>query len=195
MPNPIETAFTSGVTLYAIIHNPNGKVWNNVTLAWEAYNGALWTQYAIAMTEQGTSGYYSGTYPATANDVLASEIVYQQAGGTPSLADAPATGVGQSQGVDLAAIRASVIAAANLNLSSLSMIQGAVAAGTSTALKVYTNLTDTVNAYQGRIIVFTSGALIRQVANIASFTPTGAYLTLSGALTAAPAVGATFIII
>ena len=197
MLNPIETAFTSGVTLYAVIHSPAGTVWNNTTSAWVAYAGGSWADYAVPLTEQGASGYYSAAFPAgAAGAILPSEVLYQQAGGTPATTDAPATGVGQSQGVDVASISASVVAAINLSLSALSMKQGAVAATpASTALKIYTNLTDTVNAYGGRLLIFTSGVLIRQVANIVSFTPTGAYLTLAGALTAAPAVADTFIIV
>ena len=195
--NPIETVFSSGVTLYAVIHNPDGTIWNNVDLAWEAYNGANWAEYAVPLVEQGASGYYAGAFPAGAAGVLTSDVVYKQAGGSPPTIDAPATGIGQSQGVDVAAIKASVVAASNLNKSLLTMIQGAVtSSGTSTASKIYTDLSDTADdVYQGRIVVFTSGDLIRQVANIAAYDGAGKFLTLAGAFTEAPAVADAFIIV
>ena len=198
MLNPIETAFTSGVTLYAVIHNPGGFVWNNVTLAFEAFNQAMWAQYAVPLTEQGTSGYYSAAFPVgAAGSVLTSEVIYQQVLATPQAADAPATGVGQSQGVDVAALATSVLAVSNMQVSALTMIQGEVSSdGVSTPLVVYYNDPVTlVDTYGGRIIVFTSGDLIRQVANIQSYDAINKCLTLSGALTSAPIIGDTFIIV
>lgn len=195
--NPLETVFSSGVTLYAVIHNPDGTIWNANTAAWEAYNGANWAQYAVPLVEQGASGYYLGAFPAGAAGVLTSDVVYQQAGGTPATIDAPATGIGQSQGVDVAAIRTSVTAASNLNISALSMIQGVITAtGTTTASKIFTGLTDSgINIYQGRLFIVTSGAIVRAVANIASYNQTEKSITLAGALPAIPATGVTFLIV
>ena len=196
MANPIETAFSSGATLYAVVHHTDGRVWNNTNSAWEAYSGALWAQYAVALTEQGTSGYYRGTFPTGATDVLSTEVVYQQSGGTPALGDAPATGIGQSQGVDIAAVKTSVTAALNHKTALLGMIIATVtSSGTSTALKIYCDLADTVDAYQGRVVLFASGALIRQVGNIVSYDATGHFLTMASGFTAAPVVGTTFIIV
>ena len=201
MPNLIETAFTSGVTLYAIIHAPDGKVWNNVTLAWETFNQVLWEQYAIALAEQGQSGYYSAAFPATAVPSLAgflsSEVLYQQALASPSVNDAPATGVGQSQGVDVATLATSPLAVSNLQVSALSMYQGAVSSdGISTASKIYFNdPVSLVDTYGGRIIVMTSGDTIREVANIVAYDAINKFLTLAGALTSVPVIGDTFIIV
>ena len=195
--NPLETVFSSGVTLYAVIHNPDGTIWNANTAAWEAYNGANWVQYAVPLVEQGASGYYRGTFPAGAAGVLTSDVVYQQAGGSPATIDAPATGVGQSQGVDVAAIRTSVTAASNLNISALSMIQGVITAtGTTTASKIFTGLTDAgINIYQGRLFIVTSNALVRAVANIASYNQTEKSITLAGTLPGIPTVDTTFLIV
>jgi hypothetical protein len=196
--NPIETVFSSGVTLYAVIHHTDGTVWNNVNLAYEAYNAAHWANYAIPLTEQGASGYFRGTFPAgAAGDFLTTEVVYLQAGGTPATIDAPATGVGQSQGVDVASIKNSVLAAQNLRLSALSMVPFAiVATGTTTAMKLFTDLTDAgINIFQGRYVIVTSGALLHSVANIASYNQTEKSLTLAGALPGVPALGVTLIII
>ena len=196
--NPIATTFTAGATLYAVIHHTDGTVWNDSLEVFEAYDDAKWAQYAIPLTEQGSSGYYRGTFPAGAKgDFLTTEVVYQQAGGSPTLGDAPATGVGQSQGFDVAAIAASVVAASNLNKSLLSMIQGAVTSGgTSTASKIFTDLADTDNyVYKGRIVVWTSGVLIRQVGNIIAFNGTEHSVTVGGPFTQAPGVADTFIIV
>lgn len=195
--NPIETVYASGSTLYAVIHKGDGTVWNDVAQTYQAYNGANWASYAIPLVEQG-GGYYYGTFPAAAaGDFLTTEVVYLQAGGAPDLVDAPATGVGQSQGVDVAAIKNSVLAAQNLNLSALSMKQCTiVATGTTTAMKLFTDLTDAgINIYQGRIVVVTSNALIRAVANIASYNQTEKSITLAGTLPGVPALGTTLLII
>ena len=195
--NPIETTYSSGSTLYAVIHHTDGRVWNDIAELWEAFNNSKWVQYSIPLTEQGVSGYYRASYPAGAAGVLTTEVVYNQAGGSPSTVDAPATGVGQSQGVDVAAIKASVVAASNLERSLSSMIQGAVTSlGVSTAFIIYTDLNDTdPNVYQGRIMVFLDNALIRQVANITAFNPILKTITVAGPYTEAPGVADTFIIV
>ena len=194
--NPIETVFSSGATLYAVVHHPDGTVWNVSLAVFEAYNAAHWADYAVALTEQGASGYYRGTFPAgAAGDFLTTEVVYQQAGGSPALGDAPATGVGQSQGVDVAAIKASAIAAQNLNLSALSMKQCSIVAGTSTTMLLYTDLADASDVYQGRLLVMTSGDELRAFANIASFDPVTSALLLAGALPGIPAEGDTLLIV
>jgi hypothetical protein len=99
--------------------------------------------------------------------------------------------------VDVAAIKNSVLAAQNLNLSALSMKQCAiVATGTTTAMKLFTDLTDAgINIYQGRLVVVSSGALLCSVANIASYNQTEKSLTLAGALPGIPALGVTLLII
>jgi len=194
--NPLETTFTTGGTLYAVIHHPDGRVWNNVMEAWEAFNNANWAEYAVPLTEQGASGYYRADFPAGAADILSSDVVYQQAGVAPDTVDAPATGIGQSQGVDIAAIKSSVIAASNLNKSLLSMIQGAVtSAGVATASKFFTDLSDTVSVYPGRIVVWSSGPLIRQVGNITAYNGLEKSITVGGPFTQAPGVADTFIIV
>ena len=196
MSNPIETTFSSGATLYAVIHHTDGRVWNDVAQAYHAFNEANWASYAILLAEQGASGYYRATFPSGASgDFLTTEVVYQQAGGAPATIDAPATGVGQSQGVDVAAIKASVIAAQNLRLSALSMKQGTIVAGASTTTLLYTDLGDASDVYQGRLLVMTSGDELRAYANIASFDPITAALLLAGGLPGVPAPGDTLLII
>ena len=85
----IEAIYTSGSTLYAILRDRmTGKVWNTSgTPAFEVYNAAHWASYAIAMTEQASSGYYTSTRPAGVAGFLTSEQVFNQAGGGPATSD------------------------------------------------------------------------------------------------------------
>ena len=54
---------TTAVTLYALLRNSAGQIWNGA--AFEAYATANLATYVIAMTEQGTaSAYYTGSMPA-----------------------------------------------------------------------------------------------------------------------------------
>lgn len=76
----VATNITSG-TLYATFQRANGDYWNGT--GWEAYAGANWTTYDVAVTSEG-AGVYSFTVPTDATD-------YQlrlQAGGSPAATDA-----------------------------------------------------------------------------------------------------------
>ena len=98
----IESIFTSGQTLYAVIRNRlNGQVWNNNSLAFEVFNSAHWAQYAIALTEQTGSGYYSATRPAGLAGFLTSDSIYQQGGGSPTIGDTPSPPRSRTRSRDL----------------------------------------------------------------------------------------------
>lgn len=196
----IETIGVSGLSLYVVIFNCiTGQVWNTTLNAgaggWENYNSGHWAQYAIALTEKAGSGYYSGTYPAAiaAANVLTTEVIY--ANGTPTLGDAP-QGIGQSQGVSVRAIAGDAAAGANLQRSASGMVLGAVAAGSLTSSAFTTDLASTTNAaYQGRVILFTSGVLIGQVGNIIAYNGTTRAVTVGGPFTAAPSAADKFVIV
>jgi len=79
--------YTSGVTIYAVIHDQSNNLWNGSSF--EAYNSAHWTSYAIAFTEQGSIGYYSALVPAGIPVGSYSFTAYQQLGGTPATTDTP----------------------------------------------------------------------------------------------------------
>lgn len=85
MSSRIYAIFTSGVTLYAVIRNQTGQVWNGS--AFENYNAANWSTYAVAMTEQGTTGYYAAATPALAFGAYHYEA-HQRAGGSSAVTDA-----------------------------------------------------------------------------------------------------------
>lgn len=192
----IQAAYTTGATLYAIVRNSlTGQVWNGS--AFEAYNGAHWSTYAIALTEQGSSGFYSVARPAGLAGYLTTECIYQQGGGSPATSDAPPFTIASTGGINVAAISGDAASApTNLQASLSSEIQGVVSSGTITAKIFPTNLSNTnVGAYQGRIILFISGVASGMAGLIANYTPTLGVITLSGSLAIAPVATDTFIIV
>ena len=89
MASELQLAYgTTGSTLYAVVRNATGSVWNTAGAAFEAYSGANWTDYDVALTEQGSSGYYAGTFPAgiTSAGVYPVEVRLR-AGGSPAVTD------------------------------------------------------------------------------------------------------------
>lgn len=192
---PIEAIYLVGANLYVVIHAPDGTVWNNNTLAFEAYNPSNWSNYAIALTEQAGSGYYRGTYPVAIAGVLTTEVLYERVGGAPALSDAPPKGILQSQGMDVGAVAGSQPAAANLGKAAAAEIPGSALTGTLSTTQATTDLTQALaNAYAGRTVLWTSGALAGIAAGITAYAPSNGLLTFT-ALPAAPANGDKFLII
>lgn len=93
MAKEIQTFYTSALTLYAVLTNGIGQFWNTSAVAFQAYNGASWTDYDIALTEQSTSGIYLGDFPVVAAGSYGITI-FKRAGGAPALTDAPGIGGG-----------------------------------------------------------------------------------------------------
>lgn len=101
----IEVGGQSGKTLYVFIRNSSGQIWNGS--AFVAYNVANWADYDISLTEQASSSYYVGTFPAGITTVGKYSIVcHRQAAGSPAAGDpifAIGTfifnGTGEEQGV------------------------------------------------------------------------------------------------
>lgn len=92
MASEIQLAYgTSGRTLYAVIRSAVGQVWNGS--AFETYTGGNWATYAVSLTEQGTSGYYAGTFPTTSAGVYLIEV-RDRSGGSPATTD-PLAGSGE----------------------------------------------------------------------------------------------------
>ena len=84
MANEITIPYTTGATVYAVVTQGN-QFANGATL--EAYNAGHWTSYAVACTEIGATGIYTGSLPALAAglyDITASA----QAGGSAATTDA-----------------------------------------------------------------------------------------------------------
>lgn len=196
---PLQTIFATGATLYALIHNPNGQVWNTTLNAgaggWENYNSAHWAQYAVALVEQPLSGYYRAAYPAAIAAVLTSEAFYQQAGGGPATSDAPTAAIGQSQGQNVAAVAGDADVPDTLQ-QNLSVMARGLAAGVPTVSVIPTNLANAqANAFAGRSVVFTSGPAFECAGRIVGYNPVNGVLTLAAPLPVAPAAGDKFVIV
>ncbi len=192
----VETIGPSGLSLYFIVFNQLGQVWNTTLNAgaggWESYVSGNWAQYAIAMTEKAGSGYYSGTYPANISGYLTTEVMYNNA--TPTLGDAP-YGVGQSQGVSVRAVAGNADVADTLERSLKSMVLGKVIAGTLSVNAFTTDVVNPeVNAYKGRAIYFATGDLAGQGAIISQFDPSTGKITIAGTFTVAPSIDDVFVI-
>jgi len=83
MSNELQAQLSTGSTLYAILLNAVGQVWNGS--AFETVNGANWATYDIAMTES-VAGLYTADMPAVDAGVY-SYVVYEQAGASPANTD------------------------------------------------------------------------------------------------------------
>lgn len=85
MAREIRGTSPSG-TLYARIMNPSGLWWNGSSF--EAYNASNYSDYDIAMTEQGASGVYVADFPTAITSSGTYEYyVHRQAGGSPAEGD------------------------------------------------------------------------------------------------------------
>ena len=195
----MEIAYVPGRTLYTVIHY-GGQVWNKDTSLFENYNQANWTHYAVPMSEQTSSGYYSCAYPAgIVAGTLSTDVMYQQNGATPTLPALPGgdsyLSIGQTQGSNIQNINGISAPAVNLSLSAGVIVVGAAAAGTLSTTQMTTNLSNSHDsAYNGRIVIWTSGVLIGQASNITAYNHTNGLLTFT-AVTNAPSAADTFVIV
>lgn len=88
MPQDLHVAHTAtGATLYAIIRDSLGDVWDTTTTTFVTYTTADLANYAILLAEQGTaSRYYRCDIPGT-NPGYLHATIYEMAGGTPAEGD------------------------------------------------------------------------------------------------------------
>lgn len=200
MSSLIEALYLPGRNLYVVIH-AGGQVWNKDTVAFENYTQGNWTHYAVPLTEQTSSGYYSAAYPSgiTAG-TLSTECLYQQNGGTPVLPALPGgdsfLSAFQSQGTNAQTIAGDGTAAINLADSADGIVPGAAIAGTLSTTQASTNLTNSVdNAYINRGLVWTSGTLKGQAGIISAYSHTNGLITVSTPFTGAPSAADTFVIV
>ena len=202
MSVPIVTQYLSGRNVYVVVWNPaTGLFWNKDTAAWESYNQANWTHYAIPLTEYVSSGIYKVTYPAgIAAGVLSTEFVYQQNGATPVLPALPGGDsfltLMQSQGANIQMIAGDGAAAIGMAAAAdLIVPAGAVASGSITSSSFPTNLTNAqAQAYVGRIIGFKTGVCAGQETNVTGYVVSSGVITVT-ALTTAPSVGDLFVML
>lgn len=77
----------TGDTLYALVRNSAGQIWQTTTTTFVNYVTANLANYAISLTEQGTaSRYYTANFPAAVEGTYA-VVVYKQLGGSPAETD------------------------------------------------------------------------------------------------------------
>ncbi len=99
MAGEIQASFRTGNTVFSLIRNRVGQVWNTSggTGAFETYTTAVFTSYAISLTEQGSaSAYYVGTFPSAIIPGVYSLTAKQQLGGSAAETD-PTIAVGDFQ--------------------------------------------------------------------------------------------------
>ena len=97
--------------------------------------------------------------------------------------------------VDVGALGGDTAALANLAESAGTMVTGAAVTGTLSTTVMTTDLTEaTDDHYNGRVIIWTSGALVNQATDITDYNGTTKALTYT-ATTEAPSNGDTFIIV
>jgi len=93
MANEIIVSFQPTKTLYALVFNRIGQIWNTSTVAFEAYSTANYANYTIALTQQGTSSpFYDGTFPSAIVAGVYGVVAKQQLGGSAAETD-PTVGV------------------------------------------------------------------------------------------------------
>ena len=85
MANELVIHYPPGSTLYALLFDATGQVWNGSAFA--TPSSANWLDYNISMFEVATAtGIYRGTMPAAAAGVYG-WTVRKQAGGSPAVSD------------------------------------------------------------------------------------------------------------
>jgi hypothetical protein len=83
--NELLATAATGSTLYVLLLNATGQVYNGSTF--ETPANANWSTYDVAMTEAGTTGIYRASMPTVAEGAY-SWLVYHQSGASPAVGDA-----------------------------------------------------------------------------------------------------------
>lgn len=110
MTNPIEVAYTLSRNIYCFRISNEGQFFNTSTNEYEDYSASDWSDYAIALTEVGSTGYYRlepDDIPEDSLDRPVTEIFFLRFGATAAISDAPGIASGRSQGVDISTPNAS----------------------------------------------------------------------------------------
>lgn len=97
MSAEIQISYQSNKTCYFLIRNRIGQIWNTVDLAFQAYATLDYSEYKVALTQQGTaSAFYTGDFPATIVAGVYSIVAKEQISGSPLETD-PTIAVGDFQ--------------------------------------------------------------------------------------------------
>jgi len=187
MASEIQSIGTTGKTVYAIVRDATGRLWNVATSAFEAWTTANYANYAVPMVEQVPSAYYVGSFPVLVTTPgLYGIDVRQQVGATPATTDTPLSGgllnwAGTAEAT-VAAVQARVTTALP-----------AVAAGAAGGLPTATNGSGQVTASSvvgavGSVTAAVTTDVDAPVAAIRSVLPTTAAPGTVGGLITAPNV-------
>jgi hypothetical protein len=89
MAGELQTVTTSGLTVYCVLLNENGLIYNGA--AFEVINGANWLTYDIAMVE-GAAGIYLADMPVISAGAYR-YVAYEQLGVNPAVTDTLIDGI------------------------------------------------------------------------------------------------------
>lgn len=88
MSSELNLFHQTGYTVYAVVFNPSGQVWNTSSSAFETFNASNWTDYDVSLTEKGTSGIYIGDFPTGVTTASVYDYyAYKRVGATPAQSD------------------------------------------------------------------------------------------------------------
>lgn len=93
MAGEMQLSFQSGKTVYCLVRNRIGQIWNTVNAAFEAYLTASYANFVVSATEQGTaSAFYTATFPSAIPAGVYGIVAKQQLAGSaaetdPTIAD------------------------------------------------------------------------------------------------------------
>lgn len=210
MANEIQLAHNAtGRTIYALIRNSTGSVWQTTTSTFVTYATANLANYDIALTEQGTaSRYYAGDMPALAAGVY-SVSAFDRSGGAPAEGDTlvgvediewSGTAVVTTSALATAAALATVddfldteIAAIKAKTDALFTVRSDTAqAGASTSITLDASASSVTDFYAGLWVATTGGTGVGQVRVITSYNGTTKVATINPAWATNPASDTTF---
>ena len=159
------------------------------------HDGKLDTAQADLDTLTGTDGATLATAQANYAPATAAALVTAQADLDDIQTRLPAALVSGLMSSDVTAISTSTDAADKLEASAETIETGTAQTGTLSTTVMTTDLTEaTDDHYIGRIIIWTSGVLLRQATDITDYSGTAGTLTYT-AVTEAPSNGDTFVIV
>jgi len=63
MSKEMQASSPTGQTIYAVISDQRGRVWNTSSVAFETGLLANWANYGVSCAEVSTIGFYQGDFP------------------------------------------------------------------------------------------------------------------------------------
>lgn len=85
MAGIITTSGQSGLPVYAFLRDETGAIWNGSSFV--TFNVSNWATYALSMTEQTSSGFYSVAFPVSISQGRYYVTVHAAISGTPAAGD------------------------------------------------------------------------------------------------------------